>query len=47
VIFTNDPYAMSDKMVGFIVEDDSVICAGAVLRPGIRIGAKSVIVRGR
>ncbi len=46
VIFTNDPYPMSDKMVGVTVEDDAVICAGAVLRPGITIGARSVVGMG-
>jgi acetyltransferase-like isoleucine patch superfamily enzyme len=46
VIFTNDPYPMSDKMVGVIVEDDAVICAGAIIRPGVRIGARSVVGMG-
>jgi acetyltransferase-like isoleucine patch superfamily enzyme len=46
VIFTNDPYPMSDKMVGVTVEDDAIICAGAVLRPGITVGARSVVGMG-
>ena len=46
VIFTNDPYPMSEKMIGVTVEDDAVICAGAILRPGITIGEKSVIGMG-
>lgn len=46
VIFTNDPYPMSDKMVGVTVEEDAIICAGSVLRPGITIGARSVIGMG-
>ena len=46
VIFTNDPYPMSDKMVGVIVEDDAIICAGSVLRPGITVGARSVVGMG-
>ncbi|TFH15534.1 N-acetyltransferase [Candidatus Bathyarchaeota archaeon] len=46
VIFTNDPYPMSDKMIGVTVEDDAIICAGSVLRPGITIGARSVIGMG-
>ena len=46
VIFTNDPYPMSDKMVGVTVEDDAIVCAGSVLRPGITIGARSVIGMG-
>ena len=46
VIFTNDPYPMSDKMVGVTVEDDAIICAGSVLRPGIKVGARSVVGMG-
>jgi len=46
VIFTNDPYPMSDKMIGVTVEDDAIICAGSVLRPGITVGARSVIGMG-
>jgi acetyltransferase-like isoleucine patch superfamily enzyme len=46
VILTNDPYPMSDKMVGVVIEDDAIICAGAILRPGITIGTKSVIGMG-
>jgi len=46
VIFTNDPYPMSLKMVGVHVESGAVICAGAILKPGIRVGARSVIGMG-
>jgi len=46
VIFTNDPYPMSDKMVGVTVEDDAIICAGAVLRPGITVGRGAVVGMG-
>jgi acetyltransferase-like isoleucine patch superfamily enzyme len=46
VIFTNDPYPTSDRMVGVTVEDDATICAGAVLRPGITVGARSVVGMG-
>ena len=46
VIFTNDPYLMSDKMVGVVVEDDAVICAGAILRPGITVGRGAVVGMG-
>ena len=46
VIFTNDPYPMSDKMIGVTVEDDAIVCAGSVLRPGITVGARSVIGMG-
>jgi acetyltransferase-like isoleucine patch superfamily enzyme len=46
VIFTNDPYPMSNKMIGVTVEDDAIICAGAIIRPGIRIGSGSVVGMG-
>ena len=46
VIFTNDPYPVSDRMVGVTVDDDATICAGAVLRPGITVGAHSVVGMG-
>ena len=36
VIFTNDPYPMSRKMVGVYIESGAVICAGAVLKAGVR-----------
>jgi acetyltransferase-like isoleucine patch superfamily enzyme len=46
VIFTNDPYPTSPKMVGVHVESDAIICAGAVLKAGIRVGAGSVVGMG-
>lgn len=46
VIFTNDPYPMSPKMVGVHVERGAVVCAGAVLKAGVRVGAKSVVGMG-
>ena len=46
VIFTNDPYPMSEKMIGVTVEDDAIVCAGSILRPGITVGARSVIGMG-
>jgi acetyltransferase-like isoleucine patch superfamily enzyme len=44
--FTNDPYPMSPKMVGIVVEDGAIIGARAVLRPGVRIGKNSVVAMG-
>jgi acetyltransferase-like isoleucine patch superfamily enzyme len=43
VIFTNDPYPMSPKMIGVTVEDGAVIGAGAMLKAGIRVGKKAVV----
>ena len=42
VVFTNDPYPMSPRMVGVTVEDGAVVCAGAMLKAGVRVGAKAV-----
>src|ERR671933_668870 len=41
--FTNDPYPMSPKMAGVIVEDGAIIGGRAVIKPGIRIGRSSVV----
>jgi len=46
VIFTNDPYPPSSKLVGVRVESDVIICAGAVLKAGIHIGSHSVVGMG-
>jgi acetyltransferase-like isoleucine patch superfamily enzyme len=41
--FTNDPYPMSPKMVGVIVEDGAIIGGRSVFKPGVRVGKKSVV----
>src|ERR687885_2924599 len=41
--FTNDPYPMSPKMAGVIVEDGAIIGGRAVFKPGIRVGRNSVV----
>jgi acetyltransferase-like isoleucine patch superfamily enzyme len=46
VIFTNDPYPMSPKMMGVHVERGAVVCAGAVLKAGVHVGANSVVGMG-
>lgn len=46
VVFTNDPYPMSPKMAGVHVESGAIICAGAVLKAGIRVGTQSVVGMG-
>src|SRR5919202_327180 len=43
--FTNDPYPMSPKMAGVIVEDGAIIGGRAVIKPGVRIGRSSVVAR--
>ncbi len=46
VIFTNDPYPPSEKLMGITVEDNAVICAAAVIKPGVTIGKGSVVGMG-
>ena len=46
VIFTNDPFPMSPKMVGVIVEKGAVICAGSMLKAGITVGQRAVVGLG-
>jgi len=46
VVFTNDPYPMSDRRAGVTVEDHAVICAGAMLKAGVRVGARAVVGMG-
>lgn len=41
--FTNDPYPMSKKMIGVIVNDGVIIGGGSVIKAGINIGKNSVI----
>ena len=41
--FTNDPYPMSKRMVGVIVEDGAIIGGRSVIKPGVTIGRNSVI----
>lgn len=41
--FTNDPYPMSKKMIGVVVEDGVIIGGRSVVKAGVRIGKNSVI----
>jgi UDP-2-acetamido-3-amino-2,3-dideoxy-glucuronate N-acetyltransferase len=41
--FTNDPYPMSPKMAGVVVEDGAIIGSRAVLKAGVRVGKNSVV----
>jgi UDP-3-O-[3-hydroxymyristoyl] glucosamine N-acyltransferase len=45
-VFTNDPYPVGARMVGVTVEDGAIICGGAVIKAGVRIGEKSVVAMG-
>ena len=41
--FTNDPYPMSKKMTGVVVEDGAIIGGRSVFKPGVKIGKNSVV----
>ena len=45
-VLTNDPYPLSDKMIGVKVEDGAMICARAVIKAGVTIGKNSVVGMG-
>jgi UDP-2-acetamido-3-amino-2,3-dideoxy-glucuronate N-acetyltransferase len=45
-VLTNDPYPLSDKMTGVTLENGSIICAGAVIKAGVRVGKNSVVGMG-
>ncbi|MBI4258087.1 MAG: N-acetyltransferase [Thaumarchaeota archaeon] len=45
-ILTNDPYPPSRKLIGVVVEDGAVICAGALVKAGVRIGRNSIVAMG-
>ena len=44
--FTNDPYPMSPKMIGVVVEDGAIIGGRAVFKAGITVGKNSVVAMG-
>ena len=45
-VLTNDPYPLSDKMIGVKVEDGAMICAGSVIKAGVTVGKDSVVGMG-
>ena len=46
VVLTNDPYPLSEKMIGVKVEDGAIICARAVIKAGVTVGKNSVVGMG-
>ncbi len=44
--FTNDPYPMSTKLIGAIVEEGAIIGGAAIVKSGVRIGKNSVVAMG-
>ncbi len=46
VVFTNDRYPPSSRLVETVVEDEVVICANATIVAGVRIGRRAVIAAG-
>ena len=45
-VLTNDPYPLSDKMIGVTIEDGAMICAGSVIKAGVTVGENSVVGMG-
>lgn len=45
-VLTNDPYPLSDKMIGVTIEDGALVCARAVIKAGVRVGANSIVAMG-
>jgi acetyltransferase-like isoleucine patch superfamily enzyme len=45
-VFTNDPYPMSKRMIGCVVEDGAAIGARAVIKAGVKLGHGSVVAMG-
>jgi acetyltransferase-like isoleucine patch superfamily enzyme len=45
-VLTNDPYPLSDKMIGVTLENGVIVCAGAVIRAGVKVGRNSVVGMG-
>ena len=46
VVFTNDPYPMSKRLIGCVVEDGAVIGARAVIKAGVKVGHGSIVAMG-
>ena len=44
--FTNDPYPMSQKMIGVVVEGGAIMGGRAVFKAGITVGKNSVVAMG-
>lgn len=45
-VLTNDPYPLSDRMIGVKIEDGAIVCAGAVIKAGVKIGKNSIVGMG-
>ncbi|HYB03497.1 MAG TPA: acyltransferase [Nitrososphaerales archaeon] len=45
-VLTNDPYPLSEKMIGVTVEDGAIVCARAVIKAGVTVGKNSVVGMG-
>lgn len=46
VVLTNDPTPPSDQHVGCLIDEYAVICAGAILLPGVSIGQHALVAAG-
>ncbi|MHB8701021.1 MAG: acyltransferase [Nitrososphaerales archaeon] len=45
-VLTNDPYPLSDRMIGVTVKKGAIVCARAVVKAGVTIGENSVVAMG-
>jgi acetyltransferase-like isoleucine patch superfamily enzyme len=45
-VLTNDPYPLSEKLVGVEVKHGALVCAGAVVKAGVTIGENAVVGMG-
>ena len=44
--FTNDPYPMSPKMMGVVIEDGAIIGGASTVKAGVVVGRNSVVGMG-
>ena len=45
-VLTNDPFPLSEKMIGVTLDDGAIVCAGAVVKAGVKLGKRSVVGMG-
>lgn len=45
-VLTNDPFPLSERMIGVTLDDGAIVCAAAVVKAGVKIGKNSVVGMG-
>jgi acetyltransferase-like isoleucine patch superfamily enzyme len=43
---TNDPYPLSERMIGVTIKDGALVCASSVIKAGVTVGENSVVGMG-